>query len=57
MFFVFNKQKVYSYVVAASTVAVLFIFSFFFINTDIDIKETSVDINNNVIENNVILNK
>ena len=52
MFFVFNKQKIYSYAIAASTVVILFILSFFFINTDVEVKETSTNIVNNVIVTN-----
>ena len=44
MFFIFNKQKIYSYLVAASTVVILFILSFFFINTDVKTMETSAEI-------------
>lgn len=43
MFFIFNKQKIYSYLIAASTVVVLFILSFFFINTDMEILQASSD--------------
>ena len=53
MFFVFDKQKIYSYVVAASTVAVLFILSFFFMNTDMQTKETSTNIYNKIEENDI----
>lgn len=41
MFFVLNKQKIYSYMVATSTVVILFILSFFFVNTDVKTIETS----------------
>ncbi len=55
MFFIFNKQKIYSYLVAASTVVILFILSFFLINTDIETIETSSNTNTsnqiNIIEN------
>lgn len=51
MFFVFNKQKIYSYAIAASTVVVLFILSFFFINTDMEDLETSANTVNNIILN------
>lgn len=44
MFFVFNKQKIYSYLVAASTVVILFILSFFFTNKNIDIMQTTSEI-------------
>ena len=63
MFFIFNKQKIYSYAIAASTVVVLFILSFFFINTDMEAKETSINTVNKILftnkqnnTNNVILN-
>ena len=45
MFFIFNKQKIYSYLVAASTVIILFILSFFFTNSNVDILETTSNIN------------
>lgn len=51
MFFIFNKQKIYSYAIAASTVVVLFILSFFFINTDMEAQETSTNTVNNIILN------
>ncbi len=64
MFFIFNKQKIYSYAIAASTVVVLFILSFFFINTDIETEETSVNTVNIeernqtlLYSNNYIVNK
>lgn len=63
MFFVFDKQKIYSYVVAASTVVILFILSFLFIKTDVDVQETSTNTVNSTKENqivnnnNIILNK
>ena len=54
MFFVFNKEKILSYIVAASTVVVLFILSFFFINTDIKVTETGANTVRNIIENEVL---
>ena len=54
MFFIFNKEKIYSYIIAASTVVVLFVLSFFFINTDIKVKETSINVTNNINETNII---
>ena len=64
MFYIFNKQKIYSYVIAASTVVVLFVLSFFFINTDTKTKETSINTTNTkddseylTFVNNIILNK
>lgn len=50
MFFIFNKQKIYSYIIAASTVVVLFILSFFFINTDMKVTQTSTNVTNIIIE-------
>lgn len=41
MFFIFNKQKIYSYLIAASTVVILFILSFFLVNTDMQTIQTS----------------
>lgn len=41
MFFVFNKQKIYSYLVAASTVLVLLIGSIFFTGMNMDTMEMS----------------
>lgn len=41
MFFIFNKQKIYSYLVAASTVIILFILSFYFTNIDTEAIETA----------------
>ena len=41
MFFVFNKQKIYSYLIAASTVVILFILSFYFTNSDMKTLEAS----------------
>lgn len=40
MFFIFNKQKIYSYLIAASTVVILFILSIFFAKTNIESVET-----------------
>ena len=49
MFFILGKQKIYSYVIAASTVVVLFVLSFFFIKTDTqDIQASSNFVQNNV---------
>ena len=55
MFFIFNKQKIYSYIVAASTVAILFVLSFFFINTEnINKNAEELEISSNVIKQNNI---
>ena len=59
MFFIFNKQKIYSYIVAASTVAILFVLSFFFINTDISNETKELETSSNIIKqnNNIIETK
>lgn len=57
MFFIFNKQKIYSYAIAASTVIVLFILSFFFINTDMEATEASINTVNNIMENRILNNR
>ena len=44
MFFILNKQKIYSYLVAASTVVILFIISFYFTNIDENALETSSEV-------------
>ncbi len=41
MFFVFNKQKIYSYLVAASTVLVLLVGSIFFMGSNVETMEMS----------------
>ena len=46
MFFILNKQKIYSYLVAASTVVILFILSFYFTNTETKTLETSSNVEN-----------
>lgn len=43
MFYVFNKQKIYSYLVAASTVIVLLVGSIFFMGTNMEAMETGVE--------------
>ncbi len=45
MFFIFNKQKIYSYLIATSTVVILLILSFFFTKSDMDVMQTSSPIN------------
>ena len=45
MFFVLNKQKIYSYLIAASTVAVLCVLSFYFANVDKLAIKTSAETN------------
>ena len=44
MFFIFNKQKICSYLIAASTVVILFILSIFFINPNIEVMETTASV-------------
>ncbi len=51
MFIVFNKQKIYSYLVAFSTVVILFAIGFSTTNENAIITSTPV---NNIIENNEI---
>ena len=46
MFVILNKQKIYSYLVAASTVVILFILSFYFTNTETKTLETSSNVEN-----------
>ena len=53
MFIVFNKQKIYSYLVALSTVVILFIFAFIVTNDPGYALQTST----NVEENNVYINQ
>ena len=61
MFFIFNKQKIYSYLIAASTVVILFIVSIFFAKTNMETMETVSNteirnfVNNN-INNEVVSN-
>lgn len=59
MFIVFDKQKIYSYLIALSTVVVLFIFAFVITKEPIHVVETSTNIeeNNNIVnQNNVVKN-
>lgn len=57
MFIVFNKQKIYSYLIALSTVVVLFIFAFSITSSTKNTIQTSTNIeknnNSNVITNQV----
>lgn len=52
MVFLFNKAKIYSYVVAVTTVVVLFVVAAN-INTEDMAIQTSVTQKNNIIENNI----
>ena len=54
MFIVFNKQKIYSYLVALSTVVILFVIAFAVTNSSNDVLQTST---NSQEENNVIINQ
>ena len=61
MFIVFNKQKIYSYLVALGTIVILFVIAFAATNHSDDIIQTSsnIEIQNsqtNSIENNQYLN-
>ena len=60
MLFVLNKNKIISYTVAASVVAILFIFSISLIpNSDIQLIQVSSNVTNNInnnISNNIIQN-
>ena len=54
MLFVFNKNKIISYFVATSVVAVLFLFSASIIpNDDVKMIQVSSNINENNIENKI----
>ena len=52
MFMVINKDKIISYLVSFSTVAILFCFSFFMTKNNERILETSTNILNNEIKIN-----
>lgn len=57
MLFVLNKNKIISYTVAASVVAILFIFSISLIpNSDIQVIQVSSNITNNLNDNNILSN-
>ena len=55
MFIVFNKQKIYSYLVALSTVVILFVIAFAVTNSPNDVLQTSTNLQegNNVITNQI----
>ncbi len=54
MFIVFNKQKIYSYLIALSTVVILFVITFAVTNNPNDVVQTSTNLQeNNIIENQV----
>lgn len=48
MFCVFNKQKIYSYLIAASAAVVLFVLSFFLTKTDLKAIETASSVGSSV---------
>ena len=55
MFFVFNKSKIYSYLVSVGTVVILFVMAFYITNTREDSMQTSSNSNENfinILENN-----
>lgn len=54
MFLVFNKQKIYSYLVALSTVVVLFFVASLYSNKSEEIVQTVSNIKNESIENQTI---
>lgn len=54
MFIVFNKQKIYSYLVALSTVVILFVIAFAVTNSQNDVLQTSTNLQE---ENNVVINQ
>ena len=53
MFIVFNKQKIYSYLIALGIVAILFVIGFTMTNDAEEMIQTSA----NIEENNVIINQ
>lgn len=57
MFWVFNKQKIYSYLVAASTVAILLVGSIFLTGNKMDAFQTSSSLGKLVPIYNVETNK
>lgn len=56
MFFVFNKEKIYSYIIAVSTVIILFAVSTIYSEKDGTI-EVSTNIVNQNVNNNIINNE
>lgn len=54
MFIVFNKQKIYSYLVAVSTVVILFVIAFAVTNSPKDVLQTSTNLQE---ENNATINQ
>lgn len=56
MFFVINKQKIYSYLIASSMVMILLLGSIFFTSKNQNTMETWSETNSNNIVNNVVSN-
>ncbi len=54
MFIVFNKQKIYSYLVALSTVIILFVIAFAVTNNQNNVLQTSTNIEQS---NNITVNQ
>ena len=54
MFIVFNKQKIYSYLVALSTVVILFVIAFAVTNSPNNVLQTSTNLQEG---NNIIINQ
>lgn len=54
MFIVFNKQKIYSYLVALSTVVILFVIAFAVTNSSNDVLQTSTNLQE---ENNIVIDE
>lgn len=57
MFIVFNKQKIYSYLVALSTVVVLFFIAFAVTNEPNSTTQTSTNLQEEITQNNVTVTK
>lgn len=51
MFFVINKEKVYSYMVTLSVIGVLFTISAIYPKNTVDTSSTNIYNNNNAVEN------
>ena len=53
LFFVINKEKVYSYMVTLSVIGVLFTISVIYPKGTVDTSSSNVYSNNNVVENGI----
>ena len=53
MFFVINKEKVYSYIVTLSVIGVLFTISAVFPKDSIETSSRNIYVNSNAIENSI----